>query len=160
MTTTLLLFIVARQGASYGPMMRRELNEELAAKHVRGRYGRVDHSLMGSPSGQNSAQLTAPIWPGSLYISLPLSFDQMPTVPSPAPTAILVPSASQLARTRFFSIPSGAPSKVRMCLSVGAKGRISLVRAVVSIEYDCRDCESGDTLRLVTVSWCPGMEWT
>src|SRR3569833_914004 len=158
MTTTLLLFIVARQGASYGPMMRRELNEELAAKHVRGRYGQEEHTLMGSPSGQNSAQLTAPLWPGSLYFSLPLSFDQMPTVPSPAPTAILVPSASQLARTRFFSIPTGAPSKVRMCLSVGAKGRISQVRAVESIEYDSRDCESGDTQRQNTETRRPGME--
>jgi len=109
--------------------------------------------------GPNSAQFTVPLWPGSLYRIFPVSFDQTTTVPSPAPVAILLPSRSQLARMRFFSIPMGAPSNVRICLSVGAKCWISHVLAVESMAYERSDRESGDTRSDVMVSWWPSNEY-
>ena len=107
---------------------------------------------MGSVDGDNSAQLTVPLCPGNLYSNFPVSLFQTTTVPSPAPAAILFPSEFQLALMRFFSIPAGAPSNVRMCRSVGANGLMSQVRTVESIEFERSDCESGDILREETVS--------
>lgn len=116
------------------------------------------HLLIGSDDGDNSAQLTVPLWPGNLYNSLPVSLFQTTAVPSPAPAAILFPSEFQLALMRFFSIPAGAPSNIRMCRSVGANGLMSQVRTVESIELDSSICESGEIRRDEMVSVCPSIE--
>lgn len=95
--------------------------------------------LIGSEEGDNSAQFTVPLWPGNLYNILPVSLFHTTAVPSPAPAAILFPSELQLALMRFFSSPGGAPSKVRICLSVGAKGLMSHVLTVESMEFESKD---------------------
>ena len=81
----------------------------------------------------------------------------MTTVRSPLPAAIFSPFESQLALMRFFSNPDVAPSYIFTCLSNGAKGRISQVRMLESIELDSNVCESGDISSEVTVSVCPTM---
>ena len=124
------------------------------------RSKRQRNLLIGSSDGENSAAFTLPLCPGNLYSSLPLSADHTITVPSPDPAAIDLLRGSQLACVKFMSSPVCAPSNVRMCRSVGANGRISHVRAVVSMESDSNDWLSGDTRRLVTVSRCPYRVYT
>jgi len=83
---------------------------------------------------------------------------QTTAVLSPLPAATRLPCASQLALNRFFSMPAGAPSNVLICLSVGANGRMSQVRTVLSCEFDRSVCESGETASEVTVSVWPASE--
>ena len=113
--------------------------------------------LIGSDPGEKRTSLTVPLWPGSLYSSLPVAASQITTVWSPLPAAIFSPLASQLAFRRFFSIPIGAPSKVRTSLSAGANGLTSHVLTVESMEFERRTWESGDNDNDVMVSEWPRM---
>ncbi len=116
--------------------------------------------LTESSRGENRTSFTVPLCPGNLYNIFPLAASQITAVPSPLPQQILCPFISQLALIRFCSNPMGAPAYDLRERSVGAKGRMSHVRAKPSKEYVSRTCASGETSREVTVSVCPGIVYT
>lgn len=116
--------------------------------------------MFSSGFGEKTASLTDPLCPGNLNRSLPVFESHIVAVPSPPPATIFAPLGSQEALNRFFSMPDGAPSKVLICLLVGANGRISQVRTVESCELERSVCESGDTRRDVMVSLWPINEYT
>lgn len=90
--------------------------------------------------GENRTSFTLPLCPGNLYSIFLESTSQMATVLSPLPAATLSPCGDQLARIRFFSIPTFTPSaKVCNRRFVGANARISHILTELSMEFDSRD---------------------